>query len=289
LSVAIDICSRINQQIANKMTTPLTFTPNGPVSVTWKTISDIVGRRTIYSDKHEYLIRLDRESTTQWYENYNNWFDSMTDLELIIKKKALDNGKDIAPIKITRIENRNYEKYQNFVEKFHSETRDPNSPGWDGRWFYMGSSMRVVQKIHCRCKFPDSIYYYLVEWGDGHRCNRNWLAREEVLVYVESDNPKLLDFDAKYNVIEASLHEHNFGNHGEINAHTIDDFLNDDDDVDDSDEMQFDDDGNPIEPILQRFIVVGNYIHLYPNSMFDEEDDEEDEEEDDEDNDNDGW
>ena len=264
-------------KVINNMTTPLKYfgTPCGILEITGASIADIVGRREHARTKViDYCVRLANEKDKEWYQSYKGNFDSLTDWALIIKKNALDGGKDIKPVEMILDDNKNGEIYGEFIRKYKSDTRDEKAPSWDRRDYYKGLSMRIVKKITCRCKFPDGMLYYLVEWGYMHSREANWLDRDELSNYINIGSTKMVDFNIQYNALEDKIESLIKRARRETFTERIDRYLIDNQcNQDDDDDDMVNSDGYNTQQTeeLKRFHVTDNRIEFYPEKCFEED------------------
>ena len=97
----------------------------------------------------QYLVIYDdSESIIIWVDRIN--IDDLVSPELICKQKSLDlSNDDNRMVSIAFTDNLNYELYTEFMNRYSSANRDNNALQWDGRDFYKGHCMRIVQKIIC--------------------------------------------------------------------------------------------------------------------------------------------
>jgi len=258
------------------MTTPLKYfgTPCGIIEITGGIIADIVGRREHTASKVvDYCVRLANEKDKEWYQSYHGNFDSLTDWALVIKKNALDFGKDIKPVELLVCDNKNGEIYSEFIEKYKSDTRDSKAPSWDRRDFYRGLCMRIITRITCRCKFPDGKLYYLVEWGYLHQKEANWLEHDELSHYIDIGNTQLVNFNIQYNAMEAKIEPLIKKAKRETFTEVIDHHLFENQYNQDNDAGMVNSDGynTQQQEELKRFHVTDNRIEFYPEKCFKED------------------
>jgi len=178
--------------------------------VTQQVVHDIVGRNVC----GEYAIRLGCDKPIQWFAS--KYLKGNLDLNLLIKKQALDAGATVSPAIVSRDDNVNIGLYNEFCELYMSDTRDKKSPVWDGRWFYQGRAMRVVDKLLCRARMRDDKLYYLVEWGDRFKFKPSWIERNDLAFYIKSTTTAWQQFDASWDKIDNRKMDQNEIKHMEL-------------------------------------------------------------------------
>jgi len=81
----------------------------------------------------EYAICLGCNKPIQWIKS--KYLKGYLDLDLLIKKQALDAGITVSPVIICHDDNVNINLYNKFCELYMKDTRNKKSPSWDGHWF----------------------------------------------------------------------------------------------------------------------------------------------------------
>jgi len=172
------------------------ITEKAPIAVVAeKVVHDIVGCDV----DGEYAICLGCDKPMQWIKS--KYLKGCLDLDLLIKKQALDAGAMVTPAIICHDDNMNIVLYNEFCKLYMVDTRNNKSPLWDGCWFYQGRAMHVVDKLLCYAKMLDNKIYYLVEWGNQFKMKHSWIEHQELLFYIKETCTAWQQFDANWDVI----------------------------------------------------------------------------------------
>jgi len=161
-----------------------------------KVIHDIVS----HDVDGDYAIRLGCNKPMQWIVSKH--LHGFLDLDLLIKKQALDAGVSVSPAIISHGDNVNIDLYNEFCKLYMADTGNKKSPGWDGHWFYQGQAMRVIDKLLCRAKLCNNKFYYLVEWGDQFKMKPLWIVRGELSFYIKETCLAWHQFNASWDAID---------------------------------------------------------------------------------------
>jgi len=160
-----------------------------------RVVHDIIGR-----DVHgDYAICLGCDKPIQWIES--KYLKGYLDLDLLIKKQAFNASAMVSHVIICHYDNININLYNKFCELYMEDTRNKKSPLWDGRWFYQGRVMRVMDKLLCHAKMHDNKVYYLVEWGNRFKMKPSWIEHQELSFYIKENCTAWQQFDASWDVI----------------------------------------------------------------------------------------
>jgi len=213
-------------------------------------IHDIVGRKEDTNRKYvKYLVMYTGDSPEgyklKWVKD--DTLKEMQNPEFLIKKESLDYGvKDAVDIKLR--DNIGYPIFAEFMTQFSSKSMSKYTPAWHGRDFYKGQTMRMVQKLLCRAKFPDGKTYYLVDWVNWKPFFPTWIEKEELLFFVKTCN-ELIAFDKYWDEInEKRINGNTFQAYERCNRKAklyIEDF--EDYDHDDFGILSYDSDNNVVD------------------------------------------